>query len=415
MQQAERGQLRRAKGSERRETIRPIYNGTEAAKQQLLANISHLSAEEAIVVLGRPDVTVTDQADKDVQLAKLSDFTKSMQEVNNSVDGVRLVFSIERAVGPKPEQRDWRDEWADAWMERAKIDGQDWTRAMFESGGMVGVGRTSRRQEGGSVSVEATIRKLTDEIQRKVDAGWPRDQAEAYTLITAYLPVPLTIAVRERSDRYAASTHVVCEVLAERARRVTTIAPPVYWNLTGKLGLATEDATWGVLAKDGVEVGLSLVTDGRTRALVANERNFSDSEGYRVAVNKGGNQTFQLQDSDVVCLRSSGEDEDGYHSLINIGGTTYDLPPLATVTLEKIDMPGTWEILGHRPKRRLYTVSVTFKEPQADVALESASPVQSFTRREASRVSSMSPNRQSVAAGERSVTRSGATRGPRRV
>ena len=117
----------------------------------------------------------------------------------------------------------------------------------------------------------------------------------------------------------------------------------------------------------------------------------------------------------MVCLRSSGEDEDGYHSLINIGGTTYDLPPLATVTLEKIEMPGTWEILGHRPKRRLCTVSVTFKEPQADVALQSASPVQSFTRREASRVSSMSPNRQSVAAGERSVTRSGATRGPRRV
>jgi len=40
---------------------------------------------------------------------------------------------------------------------------------------------------------------------------------------------------------------------------------------------------------------------------------------------------------------------------------TYDLPPLATVTLVKVEEPGQWEVLGHRVRRRLYTVSVTYK------------------------------------------------------
>ena len=50
MQQAERGQLRRAIGSERRETIVPIYNGGEAVKQYLLELWAHVSPEEAMVV-----------------------------------------------------------------------------------------------------------------------------------------------------------------------------------------------------------------------------------------------------------------------------------------------------------------------------------------------------------------------------
>ena len=31
------------------------------------------------------------------------------------------------------------------------------------------------------------------------------------------------------------------------------------------------------------------------------------------------------------------------------------------VTLEKIDEPGEWEVIGKRVKRRLYTVSVSYR------------------------------------------------------
>ena len=68
---------------------------------------------------------------------------------------------------------------------------------------------------------------------------------EAYTLLTCCLKAPLAAAVRDRSDpdpavrarsdRYAASTRIVCEVIAQRAKRMTKPAPLVYMNLTGRI------------------------------------------------------------------------------------------------------------------------------------------------------------------------------------
>ena len=38
------------------------------------------------------------------------------------------------------------------------------------------------------------------------------------------------------------------------------------------------------------------------------------------------------------------------------------MPPLATVTLEKVEQPGEWEVRGLKVQRRLYTVRVTYAE-----------------------------------------------------
>ena len=54
-------------------------------------------------------------------------------------------------------------------------------------------------------------------------------------------------------------------------------------------------------------------------------------------------------------------DADGYHSLIQTRADRYEMPPLATVTLESVQQPGEWEGCGHKVKRRLFTVSVSFK------------------------------------------------------
>ena len=67
---------------------------------------------------------------------------------------------------------------------------------------------------------------------------------------------------------------------------------------------------------------------------------------------------FVSVDSDIVCFRSAPSDADGLHSMIpssHIG--EHDLPPMATITLEKINEPGEWEVRGLRVQRRLYTVS----------------------------------------------------------
>ena len=106
-------------------------------------------------------------------------------------------------------------EWLDAWMERDTMEGESTMRSIsrFEAGDFP----SSRRSRASRMT-----------IQCSVDNGWPRKQAEAYTLM-ACLVTPLA-AVRDRSDvdpavralnRYAASTRIVCEALAQRAKRMT--------------------------------------------------------------------------------------------------------------------------------------------------------------------------------------------------
>ena len=54
-------------------------------------------------------------------------------------------------------------------------------------------------------------------------------------------------AVHARSDRYAASTRVVCGVHVQQAKQMTTPAPLVYKNLTEIYGLTTQDPAWEAL------------------------------------------------------------------------------------------------------------------------------------------------------------------------
>ena len=76
----------------------------------------------------------------------------------------------------------------------------------------------------------------------------------------------------------------------------------------------------------------------------------------------GTSTGYEKVDSDIVCFRSAPADADGLHTLIPWESSGMcRLPPMATVTLEKIDEPGEWEVNGKRVKRRLYTVSVSYR------------------------------------------------------
>ena len=243
------------------------------------------------------------------------------------------------AVGPPPTDRSWREEWVDAWMERKRLLGQAAERSNYEAGGRN--------------SIEAMIRTAAPGIDWKVAHGWPREQAEAYMLVSGGIGAPLAAAIRERSGRYAASTHAMCDALAGAARRLTEPAPPIYWNLTGERGLATNDPAWAALV--GAAVGKSFTTNGQSKGEIADEYSFPDARGFCVGSSKG----HTLQDSDVVCFRSAAADEDGLRSLIQVSDF-YALPPLATVTLERVDGPGEWEANGQRVMQRLYTVRISF-------------------------------------------------------
>ena len=223
-----------------------------------------------------------------------------------------------------------------------------WTRSQFEAGG--------------KNSIDQKIKNFAASIKWKVDHGWPQEQAEAYNAITSCLGAPLAAAVRDRSDRYAASTHLMCDVLAQRAKQMTEAAPLVYMNLTGLFGLATRDPAWEALTQPGASAGLGFVTNGVAMATLADPNTFPDDEGYYVPANAGGQVTYLLQDSDVVCFRSASAGTDGYHSFIRVNELgTHVMPPLATVTLESVQQPGEWEANGHKVQRRLYTVRVAYK------------------------------------------------------
>ena len=115
-----------------------------------------------------------------------------------------------------------------------------------------------------------------------------------------------------------------------------------------------------------VRPGLSFVTDGLGKAFLPTPKTFPDDQGFCVVTSRGGRDVYELQDSDVVCLRSAPTDANGYHSLIpTSGGGAHALPPFATVTLEKVMQPGEWEVCGQHVKRRLLMVGVTLSDDAA--------------------------------------------------
>ena len=156
----------------------------------------------------------------------------------------------------------------------------------------------------------------------------------------------------------------MCEALAARAGRLTEAAPPVYCCLTGKFGRATKDTAWEALLQPGAAPGLGFVTNGVSRGHTPNSRTFPDGSGIRLGVMSTGAENDELMDSDVVCFRSAPAGADGtLHSLVRTRQRRFDLPPMATVTLEQIQQPGEWVSNGHRVRQRLFTVSVSYRPP----------------------------------------------------
>ena len=97
LQQPTTGGLRRALGTEKRETFVPIYNGTPTAVKLLEEQWEGKSVLEAKAILAKPDVTVTNQSDKEMQLVKLEQLDGLVKQLNK---GTALVLGIARAVGP---------------------------------------------------------------------------------------------------------------------------------------------------------------------------------------------------------------------------------------------------------------------------------------------------------------------------
>lgn len=84
MQTATKDGLRPATVAERRCEITPIYNTTQNMAEALTAIWATKSPAEAFATLAKPDVTVTNQSDKDGQLPKILTFDDRVREANRA-------------------------------------------------------------------------------------------------------------------------------------------------------------------------------------------------------------------------------------------------------------------------------------------------------------------------------------------
>eukprot|EP00747_Dinoflagellata_sp_TGD_P074678 gnl/TRDRNA2_/TRDRNA2_158418_c1_seq1.p1 gnl/TRDRNA2_/TRDRNA2_158418_c1~~gnl/TRDRNA2_/TRDRNA2_158418_c1_seq1.p1 ORF type:complete len:297 (+),score=47.70 gnl/TRDRNA2_/TRDRNA2_158418_c1_seq1:39-893(+) len=249
---------------------------------------------------------------------------------------------------PRPEDRDWRDEWRAARTEELSMQGQEFIAKAVELGAT------------GPESIKHIKKYLQEYIQWQVDQGWDEEQAVAYTLLASCARAALGRALRESDPVYSACQHLVIDALNQRAQALVNSAPDTYRNLSGLFGLVREDPVWQKLADaDPPIVGTTFLTS----TIVAGyngEAQFPNDSGFHVTLSIRGAVQHELQDSDIVCFKSALADESGFHSLIQAAACTYDLPPMSLVRLENVKEAGDWEALGMKIKRRLLIVSVTY-------------------------------------------------------
>ena len=127
-------------------------------------------------------------------------------------------------------------------------------------------------------------------------------------------------------------------------------------------GLADEDPAWRELERTDAGKGTSFQTKSVTVAHGKADQCRFTANGFGVSVNTGGKTSIVPQKSAVVKFTSAAADADGLHTMIPASPTPgYALPPMATITLEAILLPGQWQAYGVTVNQKCFVVSVSFK------------------------------------------------------
>ena len=186
----------------------------------------------------------------------------------------------------------------------------------------------------------------------------PREIAEPFFCVITYPQNMFSIAagVRDRSARYAATTRAVYEACALMARRLQQPEQDVY---RGVKFLVNSDPAWQAILQPDAQMGTSITTNGIVTCWQATAQHFPNDEGLFELMQ---GLRPKMEDSDIVCLRSAPTDAEGHHSVVaSSDNDVRFLPPMSTVTLMSVQEPGEWQVRGIRVKRRLYTVSVSYR------------------------------------------------------
>lgn len=259
-------------------------------------------------------------------------------------------------IGPSPGWH-WRNEWIPLNVEAFRRSG----RLQYANEQHVRCNDTPERVKG---NFQATIDGL-------IQKGWDTDDAEAYCLLGSAANA-IGASVRERSNRYAASTYALCDALWAR-HAIHAPPPPLYWCLEGDQGLISDEPAWGNLETPDVGGWCGLTC---AALVLCNRMSAAFTErGFRVRVSEGaGVVRFEEVDGPIVMFESAADDEFGAHrALITTSPRNGAFPPNTQFQLVRIEEPGTWEAptteegaTPLRPKQRLLVVSATYHAPRLD-------------------------------------------------
>mmetsp|Transcript_21572 Transcript_21572/g.35606 ORF Transcript_21572/g.35606 Transcript_21572/m.35606 type:complete len:457 (+) Transcript_21572:39-1409(+) len=254
---------------------------------------------------------------------------------------------LEAAVGRRPLQRPWWREWEAMKMEEIQLSGQDPRHANL-----------AFFQPGGPMSVAAVLRHNAVRLSWMLDCGWPLTQAAACLLIGIHGTAALGTAIREGSSRFAASTYAYSDALFSRAWKLKAAVPPCYASMGGMFGLVATDEAWRLLLSADVRIGFQLRTNS---ALIAMD-NHLDEQGPIAPpshmTRSVSTPVRHVSNDPLVCFRSELTRDGKLRSLVQTSPTCYELPPLATLTLERIQQPGQWQACGGTMWRKCFVVSM---------------------------------------------------------
>ena len=146
---------------------------------------------------------------------------------------------------------------------------------------------------------------------------------------------------------------MLCEALTQQAAKQRFNRPPaVCAKLAGRGGLSADDPAWEALlrttcaAEEAARAG-PLIGEDTTSNIVSFRTNavaLAATDVTRRGVVWSGQPTADVPGPGIVYFRQRALAGGAHRSLVEVGSDRYALPPLARVTLERVDEPGEWQL-----------------------------------------------------------------------
>jgi hypothetical protein len=174
---------------------------------------------------------------------------------------------------------------------------------------------------------------------------------------TASVRVALGRAIELKSAEFTVITHAVYDAIGKRASE-GVVAPKCYCHMHGlKNGAADLDGRWKKIHIPDV-TGFRGFTSFMPMKLRPASEHLYDPNG--IGERSAGVKDYLCMDSTVICIESAPQQEQYFHSAVDIG-IWYILPPFTLLEVVDVQEPGEWEYLpGKRINQALITVRPTY-------------------------------------------------------